>query len=259
MAGPTNQLDWGQLLGMYSQAADAAQPALAQKQAQERDRQRAAINSLMGGIESNVYANIGRGVAGDVTQAPGYSQLIDNFNAHEKAKAASQLQGAAWETLFKNPSQSTTPMADPYDSVQSSLQKMQANANQQAQWNLGQNQFRQDQENRRMDDNLTGGNFRKAWDAWMAGGGRVPNMDNGRLTSNMQRSQEQWQQEHGGKLEGWFNSLPGAYYSRAMGGYSPQAYTYNTGNYAGGFGGPAQTDPNATNNSTDKPDDEASY
>lgn len=262
MAGPTNQLDWGQLLGMYSQAADAAQPGLQQKQAADAEAQRKAIQQALGGIESNVYANVGKGVAGDVTQAPGYSGLIDQYNAHEAQRYANQVEGAAWETLFKNPAKSTGPQqADPWDSVKQRLDAMQSNANQQAQWNLGQQQWQQDQANRAKDDNVSGAGFRAAWDKWVAGGGKVQNMDSGRLTSNMERSQQQWRDTHGGSLEGWYTSLPGVYYSRAMGGYNPQ--TYNSvapaGGYSGGFAGSGSFNPNSTNQLTAKPDDEAQY
>jgi len=287
MAGPTNQIDWGQLLGMYSQAADAAQPQLRQQQNADAAKQQQAIQQALGGIESNTYANVGKGVAGQVTAAPGYSGLIDQYNQHEAQKYANQVEGAAWETMFKNPGQSTTPGGpDPWDSVKDRLDAIQSGADKQAQWNLGQQQRAQDQANRQRDDNVTGAGFRAAWDKWIAGGGVAPDFqppnpkgewktrggrvwpdapqttpNAQRLTSNMEASQKQWRDQHGGSLDGWYDSLAGTYYRRAMGGYTPQTYQYTPqGGYAGGYGNPApQTNPNTTNTSTAKPDDDQNF
>lgn len=284
--GPTNQIDWGQLLGMYQQAANQAQPELMAKQAAERAQQQQAINGLMGGIEKNVYANVGNGVAGQATSAPGYSQLVDAFNANEAKKYASNVEGAAWETMLKNPNQlaAGAQTKDPFDNIKQTLDSMQANANQQAQWNLGQKQWQADQQQRARaaDDMGAGNNFRKAWDAWLAkGGGAGSGKGNAQLTAEMEKSQADWRAKHGGSLDGWytqtnkpweewktmggadasqwFNDAPVTNYAQMIGGYSPQAYTPHSGGYAGGFGGGGSYNPNSTNQSTAKPDDETSY
>lgn len=258
MAGPTNQLDWGKLISMYGDSDAASAASRARQQQTEAAAQREAINKLMGQVEGSVYANVPQGVAGDVTKAPGYSDLLEGFNQNEARKYASNVEKAAWETTLRPDAQAPAG-GDPWDSVKQRLDSMQGAANKQAAWNQGQREWQEDQRGREMDDYTAGGGFRKAWDEWVKGGGSAPGMDGARLTSNMQRAQDAWRQAHGGSLEGWYQSLPGAYYTRLMGGYIPQGGYVPRESYSGGFGA-KQPDfnPNATNDA-DARDDETSY
>lgn len=242
-SGPSNQINWGELLSSYDQTQKNDYNDVLARQAAEQAAARNYINNAMAGIEDQVYANVDQGVSGDITKADGYSALVDQYNQHLNQQNH-QMAQSAWENVFSNPFavKDEDKTADPWTKVMDNIQSTQKNADTQAQKAWQQK------------INAQNSAWKPTWEDWASANPDDPNMgagyNTGQLSAARAKSQSDWKASHNGSLEGWDQSLAGAYYNHLMTtGNAPKApgssgtvgWTANDSGY-GGFAGTVYPD-----------------